>query len=352
MMLFPSLLAFLFLILVANISDAVPVNTTTSVSELTPVIEVLCVVDYSTYRLHSEGKNPTKVEESMKYYYSAFWKTVDIYFQQLNIKIVLKDVIIARNKFEDNHYLKVNKNRIGTNGLSFDLLNTFGKHLYYNKSLHNHDIAVYITQFDICQDVKANNSCEVKKDVITFKNEICKIKHDISMSHSVAMITDKKNIFTGIRNAVFAIGNLLGISKDGEYGAKKCKSEHGYFMSGNIDFASPYKFQWSKCSINSIKKTLKSLSSSDTLSCLFKKSKKKEINLSKAPLPGQLIPIDDYCEQITSYKSRIYTSYQCTELACRYGDDDESIIKGPAIEGSWCWDQKVNKIITLSQHYY
>lgn len=326
--------------------EAGVISTTakTSIETQKPIIEVLCFVDFDTFKLHANEKTGEIADKEVEKYFLPFWKNVDHYFSLLNIGISLKGIIIAHTREEENIFLNSQKNKLFMDAYnSPNTLETFGKYIFLNKNhLPVHDVAIVITQSVLCKEKKnvsqkdsTESSCHANDDVATHLNGIC------SDTSSVAIIRDENKIYTGVRSAVFAIGQLLGIPKDGENQAKHCKSTDGYFMSGNTLFDSSYKFKWSNCSIEEFENHLKSSTTTNTLSCLFNQSNKQEINFSEVPLPGQILSLDNYCEKLTGYKACSYDDV-CSSLTCSYDGNCGRKIKGPAIESSWCGENSTS----------
>ncbi|KAF7987748.1 hypothetical protein HCN44_003611 [Aphidius gifuensis] len=340
----PWILALLFIVVNSeDISTSSSVNLHDHSTNLsTPIIEVLCFIDFDTYKLHAGETTGEKAVTEVENYFLPFWKNVDHYFSLLNIRISLKGIIIARTREEENVFLNSQKNRLFADAFcSLDTLIDLGKYIYSStENLPIHDITIVITQSVLCKEKKLvseknstesliQNSCHVDGNVATHLNGVC------SESSSIAIIRDTNKMYTGVRSAVFAIGQLLGFPKDGENNAEECESKDGYFMSDNINFDSPYKFEWSNCSIREFQKILRSVRTSDTWLCLFDESHEEEIDFLKAPFPGEILSLDDYCKKMTEYKACNYDDV-CASLTCSSGEYCGQTIKGPAIEGSWC----------------
>ncbi|XP_044019304.1 A disintegrin and metalloproteinase with thrombospondin motifs adt-2-like [Aphidius gifuensis] len=320
--------------------------------ESKPIIEVLCFIDYDTYKLHAGEKTGGEADKEVEDYFLPFWKNVDHYLSLLNIRISLKGIIIAHTREEENVFLNSQKNRLFADAFnSTATLSSLGKYIYSNKNLPTHDLAIVVTQSVLCNEKELKkdktrklkksfkkNSCQDASDVANTLKWICIGSDDKeATSTSVAIIRDQNKMYKGVRNAVFAIGRSLGISMDGakdDDDAKKCKSEDGYFMSGNTNFHLPYKFKWSNCSVQSFNNK-HSLIYQTMWYCLFETTNEKVIDFSKAPFPGEILSLDNYCKKLTDYKACSYDDV-CTSLTCSSGEDCGRTIKGPAIEGSWC----------------
>ncbi|KAF7987732.1 hypothetical protein HCN44_003595 [Aphidius gifuensis] len=401
MFLLPSMLLLLSIVIKSELVDAGAISPTVKKSiesqKSTPIIEVLCFIDFDTYKLHAGEETGGKADAEIEKYFLPFWKNVDHYLSLLNIRISLKGIIIARTREEENVFLNSQENRLFADAYMYNstaTLFTLGKYIYSNKNLPAHDLAIVITQSMLCKEKELKkdktrkltksldkNLCQDTNDVATYLRGMCSRSDDRSASFSVAIIRDQNKMYKGVRNAVFAIGGLLGIPKDGakDYDAKewksedgyfgvgnafsaigrllgilkdgtkkeaeKCKSEDGYFMSGNTDFSLPYKFEWSDCSVQVFKNSLNKSSTESTWTCLFNKTNEKEIDFSKAPFPGQILSLDNYCEKLTEYKACSYDDV-CTSLTCSYGEDCGRTVKGPAIEGSWCGGNDTSTMLT------
>ncbi|XP_044018017.1 metalloprotease mig-17-like [Aphidius gifuensis] len=354
MFLLTSMLVLLSIVIGSELvnAGAIPPTVIKSIEsqEPTPTIEVLCFIDYNTYNYYAGGKTGRKADAKVEIYFLSFWKNVDHYFSLLNVRIRLKGLIIAHTKEEENVFLKSHKHE--TLKGSYDspaALRSLGKYIYSNKTLPAHDLAILITKSTLCKEIKLKEdnttesteilrefSCLHTSDVAIPLRGMC-TQSDDDKTVSTSVIIKVADIYVGVRDTVFAIGQSLGIPKDGDKDAEECKSEDGYFMAGEIYLNRPHKFGWSDCSVQAFKNSLNKSSTESISTCLFNKSNKKEIDFSKAPFPGEILSLDNYCINLTGnvHKACNYDDV-CTSLTCAYDEDCEDTLKVPAIEGSWC----------------
>lgn len=86
----------------------------------------------------------------------------------------------------------------------------------------------------------------------------------------------------------------MGAVEEDSTRAESFESSDGFIMSSNNNFSSPFKFDWSDRSKNSIRHFLTNNSST----CLFNKPK-QNMNLDTHWLPGQALSLSQYCEILT-----------------------------------------------------
>ncbi|XP_025837438.1 venom metalloproteinase 3 [Agrilus planipennis] len=219
--------------------------------------EILVIVDYDGYRLHS-GDNA-----QIKRYFISFWNGVDLRYKLLKgpkVRISIAGIIISRGR-DATPYLE--RNRVGRDAIdSAAALTDMGKYLFRERRLPVYDIAVAITKLDMCRRQYPSDSCNRGTAGFAYVGGACVVNKRLEKVNSVAIIEDTGG-FSGIIVAAHEVGHLLGAVHDGSPppsylggpGAEKCQWTDGYIMS---DLRHTERgFKWSPCSIASFHHFLK-----------------------------------------------------------------------------------------------
>ncbi|XP_034943935.1 venom metalloproteinase 3 isoform X1 [Chelonus insularis] len=294
--------------------------------------EILCIVDYDGYRLHS-GDNV-----QIKRYFVSFWNGVDLRYKLLKgpkVRISIAGIIISRAR-DATPYLE--SNRVGRDAIdSAAALTDMGKYLFRERRLPVYDIAVAVTKLDMCRRQYTHDVCNRGTAGFAYVGGACVVNKRLEKVNSVAIIEDTGG-FSGIIVAAHEVGHLLGAVHDGSPppsylggpGAEKCRWEDGYIMS---DLRHTEKgFKWSHCSISSFHHFL----NGDTATCLHNEPHEDEA-LPRV-LPGKLLSLDAQCRKDRGTSACFKDDRVCAQLFCFDAGSGYCVAYRPAAEGSPCGD--------------
>ncbi|CAH1121894.1 unnamed protein product [Ceutorhynchus assimilis] len=293
--------------------------------------EILVIVDYDGYRLHS-GDNL-----QIKRYFISFWNGVDLRYKLLKgpkIMVSIAGIIISRGR-DATPYLE--RNRVGRDAIdSAAALTDMGKYLYRERRLPVYDIAVAITKYDMCRRRKGGR-CTKGTAGFAYVGGACVVNKRLEKVNSVAIIEDTGG-FSGIIVAAHEVGHLLGAVHDGSPppsylggpGAEKCQWADGFIMS---DLRHTERgFRWSSCSVSSFHHFL----NGDTATCLYNSPHEDE-NLPRV-LPGKLLTLDAQCRRDRGTSACFKDERVCAQLFCFDSGSGYCVAYRPAAEGSACGD--------------
>lgn len=121
-----------------------------------------------------------------------------------------------------------------------------------------------------------------------FLGGVCKkSKSEEKRSQSISVVEDVGGLFLGVYAAVHEFAHNLGASHD----KGGCYPQDGYIMSPQTRFTSNM-FHFSECSLNSIRESLRS----KTSSCLKEGNRSSIFNDEEYRLPGDVYDLEELCD--------------------------------------------------------
>ncbi|KAF8771815.1 A disintegrin and metalloproteinase with like protein [Argiope bruennichi] len=292
--------------------------------------EVLLIVDYDTNALHDFR------DEEIRRYFLSFMNGVDLVFKNIinpKISLVFSGIIIAENRHV-TPYLQSNRRVFdGEKALS-----GMAKYMFSTADLPVHDLAILITNLDMCLRIKETRRCTQTLAGITYIEGACHVNQQQRRNNNVAIAEDNGG-FTGVLIAAHEIAHLLGALHDGlpaspsgGPGASPFPRFQDWKSMGKTSLTFTGKFSgWSRCSIEQMRYFL----NTSKASCLFNNPGSN--GLTDSELPGHLLSLDEQCKRQGGLGACRRGSQVCAELHC-YIADGSCLPSLPAAEGSSCGD--------------